>query len=83
MRWRIVGEIATEDSLKSTFVHNFLKLNIMFNLWKQFQDTRSVKRNPGQGCPRATTSRENLHLSITVRRNRDATVSQRILYGKS
>ncbi|GFX83088.1 HTH_Tnp_Tc3_2 domain-containing protein [Trichonephila clavipes] len=48
----------------------------MFNIWKQFQDTRSVGRNPGQGCPRDTTSREDLHLSIIPRRNRDARVSQ-------
>ncbi|GFW23440.1 uncharacterized protein TNCV_3805371 [Trichonephila clavipes] len=48
----------------------------MFNIWKQFQGTRSVERNPGQGCPRATTSREDLNLSIIARRNRDATVSQ-------
>ncbi|GFX02311.1 HTH_Tnp_Tc3_2 domain-containing protein [Trichonephila clavipes] len=54
----------------------------MFNLWKQFQDTRSFERNPRQDCPRVTTSREDLHLSIIARRNRDATVSQlsRILY---
>ncbi|GFT21720.1 HTH_Tnp_Tc3_2 domain-containing protein [Trichonephila clavipes] len=44
----------------------------MFNLWKKFQDTRSK----GQGCSRATTSREDLHLSIIARRNMDATVSQ-------
>ncbi|GFT21390.1 HTH_Tnp_Tc3_2 domain-containing protein [Trichonephila clavipes] len=48
----------------------------MFNLWKQFQDTRSIQRNPSQDCPRATTSREDLHLSIIERRNRDAAVSQ-------
>ncbi|GFY07400.1 hypothetical protein TNCV_5085851 [Trichonephila clavipes] len=48
-------------------------------------DTRSVKRNPVQDCPRGTTSREDLHLSIIARRNRDATVSQlsRRLYVES
>ncbi|GFU12087.1 HTH_Tnp_Tc3_2 domain-containing protein [Trichonephila clavipes] len=40
------------------------------------QDTRSIERNPGKGCPRATMSREDLHLSIIAKRNRDATVSQ-------
>ncbi|GFU51700.1 hypothetical protein TNCV_83261 [Trichonephila clavipes] len=39
-------------------------------------DSKSIERNPGQGCPRAKTSREDLHLSIIVRGNRDAIVSQ-------
>ncbi|GFX54072.1 transposable element Tc1 transposase [Trichonephila clavipes] len=37
---------------------------------------RSVERKPGQVCPGATTSREDRHLSIIARRNRDVTVSQ-------
>ncbi|GFT33890.1 hypothetical protein TNCV_4383761 [Trichonephila clavipes] len=39
----------------------------------------------GQGCPRATTSREDFHLSIIARRNRDDTVSRlyRRLYAES
>ncbi|GFX46394.1 uncharacterized protein TNCV_238561 [Trichonephila clavipes] len=40
------------------------------NSWKQFQDTGSIERNPGQGRPRATTAIEDCHLSIIARRNR-------------
>ncbi|GBM93882.1 hypothetical protein AVEN_213445-1 [Araneus ventricosus] len=37
---------------------------------KQFQDTASIERKPGQGRPRATTATEDRYLSTVVRRNR-------------
>ncbi|GFT07088.1 hypothetical protein TNCV_1416081 [Trichonephila clavipes] len=40
------------------------------------RDTESVKRKPGHVCPIGTMSREDCHLSIIVKRNRDAAVSQ-------
>ncbi|GBM17162.1 Transposable element Tcb2 transposase [Araneus ventricosus] len=43
---------------------------------KQFQDTGSIERKPGQGRPRATTATEDRYLSIIARRNRGATASQ-------
>ncbi|GFX51248.1 hypothetical protein TNCV_2735991 [Trichonephila clavipes] len=45
---------------------------IMCNLWKQFQDTGSIERKPGQGLSKATSAREDRHWS---RRNRGATAS--------
>ena len=45
-------------------------------LWKQFQDTGTIERKPGQGSPRATKALEDRYLSITARRNRHATSSQ-------
>lgn len=53
-----------------------LTASVVCNLWKQFQDTGSIERKPGQGRPRATTAREDRHLSIIARRNRGATASQ-------
>ncbi|GBM79921.1 hypothetical protein AVEN_173902-1 [Araneus ventricosus] len=50
--------------------------SVMCNLWKQFQDTGSIERKPGQGRPRATTATEDRYLSIIARRNRGATASQ-------
>ncbi|GFX81575.1 transposable element Tcb2 transposase [Trichonephila clavipes] len=41
--------------------------SVVRNLRKQFQDTGSIERIPGQGRPRATTARENRHLSIITR----------------
>ncbi|GFV51836.1 HTH_Tnp_Tc3_2 domain-containing protein [Trichonephila clavipes] len=50
--------------------------SVVCNLWKQFQDTEFFKRKPGLGQPRAMTAREDRHLSITARCNREATASQ-------
>ncbi|KFM69306.1 hypothetical protein X975_03074, partial [Stegodyphus mimosarum] len=54
----------------------------MCNLWKQFQDTGSIERKPGQRRLRATMARKDCYLSILARRNREATASQlsRYLY---
>ena len=59
-----------------------LTSSVVCNLWKHFHDTGSVERKPGQGRPRATTAREDRHLSLLVRRNRGATASRlsRYLY---
>ncbi|GFX58547.1 HTH_Tnp_Tc3_2 domain-containing protein [Trichonephila clavipes] len=45
--------------------------SIVCNLWNG-----SLERKPGQGRPKATTAREDQHLSIIVRRNREATTSK-------
>ncbi|GBN85246.1 hypothetical protein AVEN_166060-1 [Araneus ventricosus] len=50
--------------------------SVVCNLWKQFQDTGSIERKPGQGRPRATTATEDRYLSIIAMRNRDATAFQ-------
>ncbi|GFW91834.1 transposable element Tcb2 transposase [Trichonephila clavipes] len=42
--------------------------SVELNLWKQFQDTGSVERKPGQRRSRATTGKEDRHLSIITRR---------------
>ena len=44
-------------------------------LWKQFQDTGTIERKPGQGSPRATKALEDRYLSITARRNRHSSAS--------
>ncbi|PRD20418.1 UNVERIFIED_CONTAM: hypothetical protein NCL1_54694 [Trichonephila clavipes] len=56
--------------------------SVVCNLWKLFQDNGSIERKPFQGRPRATTAREDHHLSIMAKRNRGATASQlsRYLY---
>ncbi|GBN58707.1 Transposable element Tcb1 transposase [Araneus ventricosus] len=51
-------------------------ISVVSNLWKQFQDTGSIERKPGQGRSRAIAANENRYLSITARSNRHATASQ-------
>ncbi|GFT07755.1 transposable element Tcb2 transposase [Trichonephila clavipes] len=64
-----------QANVKSRFVEFNLTPSGVCNLWKQFQDTRSFKRKPGQGRPRETTAREDRHLSIIARRNRERGVT--------
>ncbi|GBN98117.1 Transposable element Tcb2 transposase [Araneus ventricosus] len=64
-----VGGASRETGLKA-------RVSVVCNLWKQFQDTGSIERKPGQGRPRATTATEDRYLSIIARRNMSATAFQ-------
>ncbi|GBM33736.1 hypothetical protein AVEN_47041-1 [Araneus ventricosus] len=76
MRWRIVGKLETGQSQVQICREFNLTPRVVCNLWKQFQDTGSIERKPGQRRPRATTATEDHYLSIIARRNRGATASQ-------
>ncbi|GBN58365.1 Transposable element Tc1 transposase [Araneus ventricosus] len=75
MRWRIVGRLEAGQSQVQICREFNSTPSVVCNLWKQFQDTGSIERKPGQGRPRATTSTEDRYLSIIARRNRGATAS--------
>ncbi|GBM53286.1 hypothetical protein AVEN_52311-1 [Araneus ventricosus] len=76
MRWRIVGKLEAGQSQVQICREFNLTPSVVCNLWKQFQDTGSIERKPGQGRPRATMVTENRYLSVIARRNRGATASQ-------
>ena len=76
MRWRIVGRLKAGQSQVQLCREFHVTPSVVSNLWKQFQDTGTIERKPGQGRPRATTALEDRYLSITARRNRHATASQ-------
>ncbi|GBM73355.1 hypothetical protein AVEN_37604-1 [Araneus ventricosus] len=61
---------------KANIVRQIQRSSVVCNLWKQFQDTGSIERKPGQDRPRATTATEDRYLSLIARRNRGATASQ-------
>ncbi|GFU58228.1 uncharacterized protein TNCV_2886171 [Trichonephila clavipes] len=69
MKWRIVGRLESGQCQVQICREFILTPSFVCNLWKQFQDTRSIERKPGQGRPRATTARKDHHLSIIPRRN--------------
>ncbi|GFW72361.1 HTH_Tnp_Tc3_2 domain-containing protein [Trichonephila clavipes] len=75
MRWRIVTRLEAGQCQVQICRVQF-NPSIACNLWKQFQDTRSIKSKPGHGRPRVTIAKENHHLSIIAKRNRGATTSQ-------
>ncbi|GBM11017.1 Transposable element Tcb2 transposase [Araneus ventricosus] len=76
MRWQIGGRLEAGQSQVQICREFNLTPSVVCNLWKQFQDTGSIERNPGQGRPRATTATEDRYLTIIARRNRGAAASQ-------
>ncbi|GBL89041.1 hypothetical protein AVEN_255186-1 [Araneus ventricosus] len=74
--WGIVGKLEAGQSQDQICIEFNLTPSVVCNLWKQFQDTGSIERKPGQGRPRATTATEDRYLSIIARCNRGATASQ-------
>ncbi|GBN82613.1 hypothetical protein AVEN_122096-1 [Araneus ventricosus] len=68
IRWRIVGRQEAGQSEVQICREFNLTPSVVCNLWKQFQDTGSIERKPGQGRPRATTGTEDRYLSIKSRR---------------
>ncbi|GBO36067.1 hypothetical protein AVEN_187630-1 [Araneus ventricosus] len=76
MRWRIVGRLEAGQYQVQICREFNLTYSVVCNLWKQFQDTGSIERKPGQGRARATTATEDRYLSIIARRNRGATAFQ-------
>ncbi|GFV04060.1 transposable element Tc1 transposase [Trichonephila clavipes] len=84
IRWLVAERLETDHTqCRIQICREFnLTFSIVCDLWKQFQDTGSIERKPGQGRPRTTTAREDRHLSIIARRNKGAAASQlsRYLY---
>ncbi|GFX46275.1 uncharacterized protein TNCV_1372171 [Trichonephila clavipes] len=76
MMWRIVGRLEAGQCQVQICRDFTLVPCVVCNQWKQFQGTGSIKRKYGQGHSRATTAREDPHLSIIARCNRGTTASQ-------
>ncbi|GFW85303.1 transposable element Tcb2 transposase [Trichonephila clavipes] len=45
-------------------------------MWNRFKETRNVRRRPGAGRPRATTSSYDRYIQLTARRNRTENATQ-------
>ncbi|GFU05057.1 transposable element Tcb2 transposase [Trichonephila clavipes] len=50
--------------------------SVVARLWNQFQETGNVRRRPGVGRPRATTSTDDRYIQLTARRNRTKNATQ-------
>lgn len=76
MRWRIVGRLEAGQSQLQVATEFNITPSVVSNLWKQFLETGSISRKPGQGRPRATTDNEDHYLALTAKRHRYSTASQ-------
>ncbi|GFU85971.1 uncharacterized protein TNCV_3069731 [Trichonephila clavipes] len=50
--------------------------SVVARLWNRFQETGNVRRRPGAGRPRATTSTDGRYIQLTTRRNRAENATQ-------
>ncbi|GFU87699.1 hypothetical protein TNCV_3569311 [Trichonephila clavipes] len=50
--------------------------SVVARLWNRFQETGNVRRLPGAGRPRATTSTDYRYIQLTARRNRTENAMQ-------
>jgi transposase len=75
-RWRAVGRLEAGQSMGE--VANFFNVShsTIWKLWKQFQDEQTIKRRPGQGRKRITTSQDDRYLMLNAKRKRDITAKR-------
>ncbi|GFU55061.1 hypothetical protein TNCV_425681 [Trichonephila clavipes] len=50
--------------------------SVVARLWNRFQGTGNVRRRPGAGRVRATTSFDDRYIQLTARRNRTENATQ-------
>ncbi|GFV87206.1 ATP-dependent DNA helicase [Trichonephila clavipes] len=50
--------------------------SVVARLWNRFQETGNVRRRPGAGRPRSTTSTDDRYIQLTARRNRTENATQ-------
>ncbi|GFX91556.1 transposable element Tcb1 transposase [Trichonephila clavipes] len=50
--------------------------SVVARLWNRFQETGNVRRRPGVGRPRATTSTDDRYIQLTAHRNRTENATQ-------
>ncbi|GFX18167.1 HTH_Tnp_Tc3_2 domain-containing protein [Trichonephila clavipes] len=80
--WRVIGRLESGQTQRSVADAVGVARSVVARLWNRFQETGNVRRRPGAGRPRATTSTDDRYIQLTARRNRtqNATQLQRQLF---
>lgn len=78
-KWRIIGRIEGGQTQMEVAQDLNIPQSVISRVWSRFLSTGSVDRQPGQGRPRATTASEDRFLSLSARRNREATTRDLVL----
>ncbi|GFV82000.1 HTH_Tnp_Tc3_2 domain-containing protein [Trichonephila clavipes] len=81
MAWRVIDRLESGQTQRSVADAVGVARSVVARLWNRFQETGNVRRLPGTGRPRATTSTDDRYIQLTARRNRteNATHLQRQL----
>ncbi|GFX86341.1 HTH_Tnp_Tc3_2 domain-containing protein [Trichonephila clavipes] len=76
MAWRVIGRLESGQTQRSVADAVGVARSVAARLWNRFQETGNVRRRPGAGRPRATTSTDDRYIQLTARRNRTENTTQ-------
>ncbi|GFW82247.1 HTH_Tnp_Tc3_2 domain-containing protein [Trichonephila clavipes] len=76
MAWRVIGRLESGQTQRSVADAVGVARSVVARLWNRFQETGNVRRRPGAGRPRATTSTDGRYIQLTARRNRTENATQ-------
>ncbi|GFS79143.1 HTH_Tnp_Tc3_2 domain-containing protein [Trichonephila clavipes] len=76
MAWRVIGRLESGQTQCSVADAVRVARSVVARLWNPFQETGNVRRRPGAGRPRATTSTDDRYIQLTVSRNRTENATQ-------
>ncbi|GFV29918.1 transposable element Tcb2 transposase [Trichonephila clavipes] len=76
MAWRVIGRLESGQTQRSVADAVGVTRSGVERLWNRFQETGNVRRRPGAGRPRATTSTDDRYIQLTARRNRTENATQ-------
>ncbi|GFT59186.1 transposable element Tcb2 transposase [Trichonephila clavipes] len=81
MAWRVIGRLESGQTQRSVADTVGVARSVVARMWNRFKETGNVRRRPGAGRPRATTSSYDRYIQLTARRNgtENATQLQRQL----
>ncbi|GFU87364.1 transposable element Tcb2 transposase [Trichonephila clavipes] len=74
--WRVIGRLESGQTQRSVTDAVGVARSVVARLWNRFQETGNVRRRPGAGRPRATTSTDDRYIQLTARRNRTENATQ-------
>ncbi|GFV59804.1 uncharacterized protein TNCV_957031 [Trichonephila clavipes] len=64
MAWRVIGRLESGQTQRSIADAVGVTRSVVARLWNRFQETGNVKRRPGAGRPRATTSTDDRYIQL-------------------
>ncbi|GFS91447.1 HTH_Tnp_Tc3_2 domain-containing protein [Trichonephila clavipes] len=70
MAWRVISRLESGQTQRSVAHAVGVARSVVARLWNRFQETGNVRRRPGAGRPRSTTSTDDRYIQLTARRNR-------------
>ncbi|GFU50666.1 transposable element Tcb2 transposase [Trichonephila clavipes] len=76
MAWRVIGRLEFGQTQRSVADAVGVARSVVARLWNRFQETENVRRRPGAGRPRTTTSTNDRYIQLTAHRNRTENATQ-------